>query len=1082
MKKKILNFFMIGALTLAASAGMVSCTDYDDDIKAINEQLSKDEASFNEQLSALKAALDQAKSDAASAASAAEAAAKSYADAVAKGALDEAKIYADQVSKKEAEAAAANAKAEAIEEAKALIEKAIVDCQDYTDAQIASLREELGGQIAGIQNDLDLLNGDETKEGSVRYLIAKAKEDLQVQIDALMKYESLLNDLAATYPALKETVAQNTKDIEQLQTDLKQAIADIDDLKQRLTDAEGNISANASAITELKSFMTEAKAKLDNEIPAELNSIHTLVMVRLTSLQYIPNYFIGGIQTIYFENVDYTPLINNEDGVLAENPRTLRITKNIESVVSYRLNPSGVDENTLDLAAMKYVNSTATIVTRSGEREPVIYPVEDTWSIKDKSVLTFRVQQATNNLSNGAEDVVDIVCLQLPLKGDALAKGETEALVYSDYAQVRSTMDKCRFYVGSNVEGHVATVAKPVYMCHDKADAYAEIRQPNTEDMIYQITIPNDGKPFNLAEQLNLIKIIDENEAGKNAIWDKEMIERAGFELRFSKPTDEYKPEGATVDHQSFYNISEAGIVELVNADQAKDKGITPVVLCQVVDGAQVVTEAYFRIKIGEKVVELAKTEKLVLSEISRAMTVSISAEEMKEKVYDVLGITQADLEGADGKWAYTIESEGDRVKDNMIGFDKDGNYYLWINVDASHPDYSSSKIWANTVLDEVANNYNSSRTSTATITFTSNINEVVKIDLSIIPIKPYYTLGYVETPWKSVTSSGRNQDKGVLIANPSAFSNESGENGTTKYVFNVYDGFNLSSKNNPKCIVKDAEGNILCDKEENDAWLEKGYGFKWVKPEVNYMRQNKSAVGLQYYLPEVSAENIENNTLANAVDFSEIGAEGNWGVKSARTFINGCEEEGAELPHFGLYAELPIPVILENVANATATKFLPLGDYTVEFKKPLRLEIKPTNFSWTDAVNQAQTLTWGQMITVKDWEGKEVDMKREGSEYKDFYNVSYCDFDYTVVNDVKVAKVTTNLKEDGLNVVVDPDYREGKLPANTTVIVTQDGAIKYQNSGNLITKPYDIFVPVSIEHKWGKETKVITIHVNVHE
>ena len=105
MKKKFLNFFMIGALAMAGSVGMVSCSDYDDDIDQINEQLKSDKATFNQQLAALQTALEQAKKDAATAAAAAEEAAKKYAEAQAAGALDEAKAYADKVAKEEAKAA-----------------------------------------------------------------------------------------------------------------------------------------------------------------------------------------------------------------------------------------------------------------------------------------------------------------------------------------------------------------------------------------------------------------------------------------------------------------------------------------------------------------------------------------------------------------------------------------------------------------------------------------------------------------------------------------------------------------------------------------------------------------------------------------------------------------------------------------------------------------------------------------------------------------------------------------------------------------------------------------------------------------
>ena len=133
------------------------------------------------------------------------------------------------------------------------------------------------------------------------------------------------------------------------------------------------------------------------------------------------------------------------------------------------------------------------------------------------------------------------------------------------------------------------------------------------------------------------------------------------------------------------------------------------------------------------------------------------------------------------------------------------------------------------------------------------------------------------------------------------------------------------------------------------------------------------------------------------------------------------------------------------------------------------------------DALHKAQTFKFNKLIVVTDWLGKNIDVRTNDS-YKNFYNVSYCDFLYTVVDGVKVANVTTSLKSNGLNVIHEEGYDKGELPANTTVIVNADGDIEYQNSGNLISKPYDIYVPVSIEHKWGKETISVKIRVNVHK
>ena len=1174
MKKKFLNFFMIGALTMASSVGMVSCNDYDDDIDQINEQIKSDKATFNEQLAALQTALEQAKKDAATAAAAAEEAAKKYAEAQAAGALDEAKAYADKVAKEEAKAAAATAKAEAIEEAKKLIEAAILECKNactenmaalrnemiaaiataqaeangytdaqialltstildkiaeaekagnaYTDAEIAKLHEQitaeiaakiseelakqyakvtadinasieagkgytdqeikalsvlLGARIDGIQEKLNILNADENTEGSIKYQIAKAKADLQVQIDALAKYADLLADLSNTYPALKEAVDQQGKTIEQLVKDAEKLGKDIEAANKLIGD-------NSKSIEGLKTQLTELKKSVES-ISADLSTIHTLVMVRLTSMQYIPNYFIGGIETILFENFEYVPQINNEQGVLAaaivegegDGLEAGTIYKALDTEVNYRLNPSGVDESTLDLAAMKFMCSTATAITRAGEE--VIAPIADSWTIENGSVLKFKVKQVAENLRNGADDVVDIVCLQMPLKGEALAKGETEAYVYSDYAQVRSTAETVKFFVGSALEGKVATSAKPIYMNPDSINAFSDPRQANEETTIYQVEVPMAGE-INLADS---VCVIMQHADQTKTVWTKADLERAGFTVRFDKPKGEYKPEGSSQDHMQYLKeVTPEGKVTFDNATAAK--GRTPIVRCRVMDGEQVVTESYFRLKIGGNVVvKLAAEATLVLSSEPNAMTMNLGVDELTEKFYKVLGITKDELLNEDN-WTMAVESEGDRVDASWFKFDADGNYALTIPVDKNQPTWKATKVWANTELGGVANNYKSERETTATVKFKSNNGDELTIDFTMIIKRPYYTIGYLETPWVggiagiANASDPKQVDEGVIMANPSLISTQYGKNATTKYVFNVYDGFNMNSDATaPKVKVTDAEGEVLSTIADIDKWLAKGYGFQWVKPEVDYMVETERVKALEYYLPEVSADNKANNTLENAslVGYEGIGTAGNWGVDVARTYIEGCEKADAVKPEFKLNATLPISVIVDGELSDEMN----IGKYAVQFVKPLHIAGK-ANEGWKDALHQKQYLKFADLITITDWQGEEVELV-QGNKFWSFYNVEYCDFEYEEVNGVKVAKVTTSLWEDGVNIIHKDGYSEGQLPTNVAVIVNENGDLEYQNSGNLTQMPYDIYVPVSIEHKWGKETVKVKVRINKH-
>ena len=561
-------------------------------------------------------------------------------------------------------------------------------------------------------------------------------------------------------------------------------------------------------------------------------------------------------------------------------------------------------------------------------------------------------------------------------------------------------------------------------------------------------------------------------------VWTNADLERAGFTVVFDKPEGEYKPEGSTQDHMQYLeSVTPEGKVTFANATAAK--GRTPVVRCRVMDGEQVVTEAYFRLKIGGNVVvKLAAEASLVLSSEPGAMTMNLSVDELTEKFYDVLGIAQSEL----SSWTMTVESEGNRVDASWFKFDADGNYALTIPVNKNQPEWKATKVWANTELGGVVNNYESDRETTATVKFASNNGDVLTIDYTMIIKRPYYTIGYLETPWvggiAGITnySDPKQVDEGVIMANPSPYSTQYGNNETTKYVFNVYDGFNMNADMTaPKVQVTDADGEVLSKTADIESWLAKGYGFKWNKPEVDYMVQTIREKALEYYLPEVSAANKAANTIDNAVAFDAIGAIGNWGVDVARTYIEGCEEADAVKPEFKLNVTLPISVIVDD----KLVDEMNIGKYAVRFVKPLHIAGKAGN-AWRDALHESQTLTFAQLINITDWLGQTVNV-RDYDTYKNFYNVEYCDFEYEEVNGVKVAKVTTSLYEDGVNIVHKDGYSEGKLPTNVAVIVNENGDLEYQNSGNLTQMPYDIYVPVSIEHKWGKETVKVKVRINKH-
>ena len=322
MNKKYLSAILFGTLLAASTGTFTSCKDYDDDIKALQEQIDKNgttvgtlQEQLTAQLTALQAALqtaqstaDAAKADAAKAQAAADAA-KAAGDAAAAEAA-QAKVLAEA-----AKQAAADAEAKAL----AKITEEVATMKAYVDASIATINETLGTKadkkaledaiaqfnvgiedavkmlsvkIDGVQAELSTLTGTvdglkvkiatnadniQTAQDAILNLIA-VDEDLQLQLDALKAYDQKLKGMIdANKIEADEALAQAIKKAED---ELKAA----QEANQKLWDAQteensalrGLIGDNKNAILANATLIEKLTARVGaNE--EELLAHHKLI-------------------------------------------------------------------------------------------------------------------------------------------------------------------------------------------------------------------------------------------------------------------------------------------------------------------------------------------------------------------------------------------------------------------------------------------------------------------------------------------------------------------------------------------------------------------------------------------------------------------------------------------------------------------------------------------------------------------------------------------------------------------------------------------------------------------------------------
>lgn len=226
MKKNFIKVSVICALTLASSATMVSCSDYDDDIK--NHQ---------EQIDALKKQLDASKTE------------------ITEGlntAIEGLKAQIEEVAGSKADAASV----QALEQKAAELQQAL-DSKASSD-QIASLSTEVKGLIDDVNKELTAAMQD-------------TKTSLEGQISTLETKQEELNKKLESLNGTSEQIAS-------IQTELDKVSADLIEAKDQLktiTDAKygDQIAELQTSITKLEGLKTEVESYTDEQI----NTLHITI-------------------------------------------------------------------------------------------------------------------------------------------------------------------------------------------------------------------------------------------------------------------------------------------------------------------------------------------------------------------------------------------------------------------------------------------------------------------------------------------------------------------------------------------------------------------------------------------------------------------------------------------------------------------------------------------------------------------------------------------------------------------------------------------------------------------------------------
>lgn len=284
MRKKILSALLLGLFTVASTSTFVSCKDYDDDVKNLQEQITTNDTNLKklveDKIALVNAEIEKtnkAISDAEEAYKAADEELQKQINAANKAITDGDKATLDAAKKAVEDAMVTVSTTYAT---KAELEKAQQDLTAAYEKADKVLNDKIDAKVD------ELVLADKALDDAVQK--AQKRAD-----DAYTFAEAINNDLKANYATKKELSDAVTKlnatigDVKKELTDLINAntnkITDLDTrlgiAEGKITAAEGRITANESAISKLDSLTkvhTADLAKLNSRLPQVADSLKVL--------------------------------------------------------------------------------------------------------------------------------------------------------------------------------------------------------------------------------------------------------------------------------------------------------------------------------------------------------------------------------------------------------------------------------------------------------------------------------------------------------------------------------------------------------------------------------------------------------------------------------------------------------------------------------------------------------------------------------------------------------------------------------------------------------------------------------------
>ncbi len=534
----------------------------------------------------------------------------------------------------------------------------------------------------------ELVKTDSTLNAEVLKLIEqdeKFKLDIQDLQDKDAYFDRVVDTLKAQdliFEAAIIALQEKDKALDKVDAKHDSLIARLDEIKLNISDFQTYFD---NALTEAvkdngivgkviiqkveaaKEFLLGKINDLRTEVMGEIAKINGIFPERLTSIVFVPQYYVGGIDAILFETLAYNGLEANENAVPKEDQSGLvskyKFNVSAETTAKYRFSPKTVG---IDCADWDFVGNVAE--TRVVAPEAPIQIVGAPKYDEKTGEAIFTVEKK-ENVKFQEGDKVDIVALKATLKKgltDAEKVAEEKPVVFSEYERVVEDIIYAKNLAISDSTALVSNAARypavassawKASKLHEYTKTFnAAVAGP----VVYQMAYDKD---FDLGKLVATCF----NKDNKHSQLD---LAKFGLYYRYSVATSKYEITTAqtTTNQQTNIKIVDPvkGIYRTTGtyADGTETEfnkesiGRTPIVKIELMHGDQVVTRAFVKLEI----VVVHEPNILVVNDAvnyvygsdgcGKEHKLVIDVERMRAQVYRVLNISHEEF------WnTYEVES-----------------------------------------------------------------------------------------------------------------------------------------------------------------------------------------------------------------------------------------------------------------------------------------------------------------------------------------------------------------------------------------------------------------------------------------